>query len=92
MEMVVISTLILFLCVFFKIKIWSFIHRCIMDDLFVCQISGGATYRDIMQQELITLLCMSDRTHSQLSDAMPDRCGHIVDHSADFEEILSRVI
>ncbi|XP_076270101.1 ubr3 ubiquitin ligase isoform X2 [Rhynchophorus ferrugineus] len=36
--------------------------------------------------EMVTLLCMSDKTHSQLMELMPERCGT---QSRDFETLLA---
>ncbi|CAH1135569.1 unnamed protein product [Ceutorhynchus assimilis] len=36
--------------------------------------------------EMVTLLCMSDKTHSQLMELMPERCGT---QSRDFEALLA---
>lgn len=38
---------------------------------------------------MITLLCVADRTHSQLMELMPERCG--TGQSRDFEAILEQV-
>ena len=43
----------------------------------------------LSQLEIVTLLCMSDRTHSQLIELMPERCGE--GQSRDFEDVLSVV-
>ena len=40
--------------------------------------------------EMVTLLCMSDKTHSQLMELMPERCG--TTQNRDFESVLSEVI
>lgn len=39
---------------------------------------------------MVSLLCMSDRTHSQLLDLLPDKCGAI-SQNKDFENILKKV-
>ena len=39
---------------------------------------------------MLTLLCMSDRTHSQLMDLMPEKCG-LTGQAKDFEPTLKQV-
>ena len=39
--------------------------------------------------ELVTLLCLADRTHSQLMESMPEKCGAA--KSPDFDIILGEV-
>lgn len=39
--------------------------------------------------EMVTLLCMSDKTHSQLMELMPERCG--TSQNRDFESLLTEV-
>ena len=39
--------------------------------------------------EMVTLLCMGDKTHSQLMELMPERCG--TTQNRDFEAILRDV-
>ncbi|KFM58297.1 E3 ubiquitin-protein ligase UBR3, partial [Stegodyphus mimosarum] len=39
---------------------------------------------------MVSLLCMSDRTHSQLMDLLPDKCG-ATSQNKDFESILNKV-
>ena len=39
--------------------------------------------------EMVTLLCMGDKTHSQLMELMPERCG--TTQNRDFEAILREV-
>lgn len=38
---------------------------------------------------MVTLLCMSDKTHSQLMELMPERCG--TSQNRDFETLLAEV-
>jgi len=49
----------------------------------------GTDDASLSQLEIVTLLCMSDRTHSQLIELMPERCGE--GQSRDFEDVLSVV-
>ncbi|XP_045478273.1 E3 ubiquitin-protein ligase Ubr3 isoform X3 [Harmonia axyridis] len=49
--------------------------------------SLGLTEREINRLEMITLLCTGDKTHSQLLESMPDRCG--TTQSRDFESLLA---
>ncbi|XP_058794286.1 E3 ubiquitin-protein ligase Ubr3 isoform X2 [Phymastichus coffea] len=39
--------------------------------------------------EMVTLLCMGDKTHSQLMELMPERCG--TTQNRDFESVLAEV-
>lgn len=39
---------------------------------------------------MVTLLCMGDKTHSQLMECMPEKCGSAA-QSRDFESVLSKV-
>lgn len=38
---------------------------------------------------MVTLLCMGDKTHSQLMELMPERCG--TTQNRDFESVLADV-
>ncbi|KAG0423827.1 hypothetical protein HPB47_000437, partial [Ixodes persulcatus] len=51
----------------------------------------GMTEEEVTRQEIVTLLCMGDRTHSQLMDLMPEKCGITSHHTKDFEAFLSDV-
>lgn len=50
----------------------------------------GKTDADLMTLEMVTLLCMADKTHSQLMELMPERCGNS-SQSKDFESVLAKV-
>ena len=39
--------------------------------------------------EMVTLLCMGDKTHSQLMELMPEHCG--TTQNRDFESVLAEV-
>ena len=45
---------------------------------------------NLTRLEMLTLLCMSDRTHSQLMDLMPEKCG-LTGHAKDFEPTLKDI-
>lgn len=49
----------------------------------------GLTETGLNRLEMITLLCMGDKTHSQLMELMPERCG--TSQSRDFETLLAEV-
>ncbi|XP_014242045.1 E3 ubiquitin-protein ligase Ubr3 isoform X2 [Cimex lectularius] len=49
----------------------------------------GANQSRLSQLEMVTLLCMGDKTHSQLMELMPERCGTV--QSRDFESALAEV-
>ncbi|XP_049270289.1 E3 ubiquitin-protein ligase UBR3-like [Rhipicephalus sanguineus] len=48
------------------------------------------TEAEVTRQEMVSLLCMGDRTHSQLMDLLPEKCGTSA-HSRDFEAFLEEV-
>lgn len=50
----------------------------------------GLNESELAQLEMVTLLCMGDKTHSQLMEFMPEKCGSAA-QSRDFEAVLSRV-
>jgi len=52
--------------------------------------SIGVSDSDLVTLEMVTLLCMGDKTHSQLMELMPERCGNS-SQSKDFEAVLSKV-
>ncbi|CAH1395459.1 unnamed protein product [Nezara viridula] len=49
----------------------------------------GANQSRLAQLEMVTLLCMSDKTHSQLLELMPEKSG--TSQSRDFESALAEV-
>ncbi|XP_049861948.1 E3 ubiquitin-protein ligase Ubr3 isoform X1 [Schistocerca gregaria] len=49
----------------------------------------GLPDASLSQLEMVTLLCMGDKTHSQLIELMPERCGTA--QSRDFESVLAEV-
>lgn len=50
----------------------------------------GMSDGDLVTLEMVTLLCMGDKTHSQLMELMPERCGNS-SQSRDFEMVLAKV-
>ncbi|XP_071532346.1 E3 ubiquitin-protein ligase Ubr3 isoform X3 [Panulirus ornatus] len=50
----------------------------------------GLSESELAQLEMVTLLCMGDKTHSQLMEFMPEKCGSAA-QSRDFETVLSKV-
>ncbi|CAL8073578.1 unnamed protein product [Orchesella dallaii] len=50
----------------------------------------GLSDGDLVTLEMVTLLCMGDKTHSQLMELMPERCGNS-SQSRDFEMVLAKV-
>jgi E3 ubiquitin-protein ligase UBR3 len=50
----------------------------------------GMSDADLITLEMVTLLCMGDKTHSQLMELMPERCGNS-SQSKDFEAVLAKV-
>lgn len=53
-------------------------------------IFSGLSEAELTKQEMVTLLCMSDRTHSLLMDMMPEKCG-LTGQAKDFEQTLKEV-
>ncbi|XP_023311445.1 E3 ubiquitin-protein ligase Ubr3 isoform X2 [Anoplophora glabripennis] len=49
----------------------------------------GLSETALNRLEMVTLLCMGDKTHSQLMELMPERCG--TSQSRDFESLLAEV-
>ncbi|XP_031787991.1 E3 ubiquitin-protein ligase Ubr3 isoform X1 [Nasonia vitripennis] len=49
----------------------------------------GLSDVEMSRLEMVTLLCMGDKTHSQLMEYMPERCGNT--QNRDFEAILVEV-
>lgn len=43
--------------------------------LFVVRTNLGLDEASLARLEMVTLLCMSDKTHSMLLDHMPEKCG-----------------
>ncbi|KAG7208964.1 hypothetical protein KM043_015133 [Ampulex compressa] len=62
--------------------------------IFIAQIVSirtnlGLSDTEMSRLEMVTLLCMGDKTHSQLMELMPERCGST--QNRDFESILADV-
>ncbi|XP_075538293.1 ubr3 ubiquitin ligase isoform X3 [Dermacentor variabilis] len=58
--------------------------------LFSVRTNLGMSEAEVTRQEMVSLLCMGDRTHSQLMDLLPEKCGTSA-HSRDFEAFLEEV-
>ena len=58
--------------------------------LFSVRTNLGMTETDITRQEMVTLLSISDRTYSQLSDMLPEKCG-TTGQNKDFEKLLQEI-
>ncbi|CAL4116468.1 unnamed protein product, partial [Meganyctiphanes norvegica] len=50
----------------------------------------GLSESGLAQLEMVTLLCMGDKTHSQLMEFMPEKCG-TASQTRDFEAVLSKI-
>ena len=50
---------------------------------------AGCNESDLDQLEMVSLLCMSDRTHSQLMELLPEKCG--APQNKDFDTVLAQV-
>ncbi|RWS04809.1 E3 ubiquitin-protein ligase UBR3-like protein [Dinothrombium tinctorium] len=57
--------------------------------IFSLRTNLGMTEEEIVRQEMVTLLAMSDRTHSQLTDLLPEKCG--TSQNKEFESILKDI-
>lgn len=55
-----------------------------------CVAETGDSSQDVTRQEAVALLCIADRTHSQLTDSLPEKCG-LSGHAKDFEQVLKAV-
>ena len=51
----------------------------------------GIGEEELVRKEMASLLCMSDRQHSQLSELMPERSGMSGNSKELFEPTLSKV-
>ncbi|XP_076160459.1 ubr3 ubiquitin ligase isoform X2 [Ptiloglossa arizonensis] len=49
----------------------------------------GLSDSEMSRLEMVTLLCMGDKTHSQLMELMPERCG--TTENRDFESVLADI-
>jgi hypothetical protein len=49
----------------------------------------GINQGQLTELELVTLLCMGDKTHSALMELMPERCGST--QNRDFDSVLAEV-
>jgi E3 ubiquitin-protein ligase UBR3 len=49
----------------------------------------GLSETELNRLEMVTLLCMGDKTHSQLMELMPERCG--TSQTRDFEALLAEL-
>ncbi|ROT84089.1 putative E3 ubiquitin-protein ligase UBR3 isoform X1 [Penaeus vannamei] len=70
----------------------TIIESCLtfLATLMTVRTNIGLTESELAQLEMVTLLCMGDKTHSQLMEYMPEKCGSAA-QSRDFETVLSRV-
>ncbi|RWS24069.1 E3 ubiquitin-protein ligase UBR3-like protein, partial [Leptotrombidium deliense] len=57
--------------------------------LFSLRTNLGMDEETIVRQEMVTLLAMSDRTHSQLTDLLPEKCG--TSQNKEFESTLQEI-
>jgi len=51
----------------------------------------GLTSSAVTRVEVVSLLCVVDRTHSQLTDAIPETCG-VSHHDKDYDSIIKQVL
>lgn len=51
----------------------------------------GMTEEQVTRKEMVALLAMSDKTHSQLMDMLPEKCGTQASQNFYFESTLSKI-
>jgi len=51
---------------------------------------AGLAPAAVTRIEMVGLLCVSDRTHSHLIDAIPETCG-VSHHDKDYESVIQQV-
>ena len=51
----------------------------------------GLDEAELTRQEMVSLLCIADRTHSHLMDMMPEKCG-LTGQTKHFESTLKEVV
>lgn len=56
--------------------------------LSVVELNSGANESELDRLEIVSLLCMGDRTHSQLMELLPEKCG--APQNKDFDAILTQ--
>ncbi|KAI1295772.1 E3 ubiquitin-protein ligase UBR3 [Halotydeus destructor] len=61
-----------------------------LSTFFSVRTNLGLSEEEVTRQEMVTLLTMGDRTHSQLMDLLPEKCG-TTSQTKDFEKMLARV-
>lgn len=73
-------------------KVLPMLEACLtfLAMLFSVRTNLGMSEAEVTRQEMVSLLCMGDRTHSQLMDLLPEKCGTSA-HSRDFEAHLQEV-
>jgi len=53
-------------------------------------VATGLSASAVTRMEMVGLLCVMDRTHSQLVDAIPETCG-VSHHDKDYESVIQQV-
>lgn len=51
----------------------------------------GMTEEQVTRKEMVALLAMGDKTHSQLLDLLPEKCGTQSSQNMYFESTLNRI-
>ena len=64
-------------------------HHWMLASCWCCW-CAGLTSSAVTRLEMVGLLCVTDRTHSQLIDAIPETCG-VSHHDKDYESIIQQV-
>ena len=63
--------------------------KCIHLMMFLFWVTEGCNEAELDRLEMVSLLCMSDRTHSQLMELLPEKCG--APQNKDFDAVLAQV-
>jgi len=58
-------------------------------DMMILLLFEGCNEAELDRLEMVSLLCMSDRTHSQLMELLPEKCG--APQNKDFDAVLAQV-
>lgn len=59
--------------------------------LLSTHINLGLSEEEVTRKEMVALLAMGDKTHSQLMDMLPEKCGTQSSQNAYFETVLNKI-
>ncbi|XP_031559765.1 E3 ubiquitin-protein ligase UBR3-like [Actinia tenebrosa] len=63
---------------------------CLILNLLSSRLHLGLSHQEVIRQEMVALLCIGDRTHSQLVELIPDKPGQ-THKIQEFEESLAEI-